>query len=512
MSSGNTIRAIIIFVSGMLLALFLGIGIVTDQTMTLIKFIVVGGLLFCAMLGHRIWLLLLFMSAMNIPLIRGFSTIQLGQMLFLGFGLLLLLMRRLPTNFRMGETEWWRLLIGICVVQVYVRNPVGLDMFGASSVGGKAYFICSLAFISSWLFGALKVQPRELKWAMNLHLLATFIGIPIGEARNRSGVNTIQSSEIGAAPTLSEVGQATRVGFLGSIGVTLSRWISSLVHPLKACFHPFWLPLILISMACAAGSGFRNSLAMVAFTYMVGLAYRGGLASILLAFLLGSLGIATLSFVNLFAPLPANIQRALTPFPGTWEQRHKDDAKNSDEWRLEMWREALLSDRWIQNKWLGDGLGMSKLELERARDLDSRKVHEGISGISVHQENAMASGDYHGGPVQTVRIVGYVGLAILLMAMYRNAVHAHRLMMRCKGTEWYNMALYFTIPTIVNPLMFTFVFGEFEKAAAGLFMTGALIQIFHNSVPLPPYRKIQRDSYILTKQRSQKEPHTNGQS
>ena len=129
MSSGNTIRAIIIFVSGMLLALFLGIGIVTDQTMTLIKFIVVGGLLFCAMLGHRIWLLLLVMSAMNIPLIRGFSTIQLGQMLFLGFGLLLLLMRRLPTNFRMGETEWWRLLIGICVVQVYVRNPVGLDMF-----------------------------------------------------------------------------------------------------------------------------------------------------------------------------------------------------------------------------------------------------------------------------------------------------------------------------------------------------------------------------------------------
>lgn len=503
MTTGINIRAIIIFVLGMILALFLGIGIVTDQTQTLFQFVVAATLLFCAMLGHRIWLLLLVLSAMNIPLIRGFSTIQLGQILFVGFGLLLLLMRRLPVRFTMGETEWWRLLVGLTVVQVYMRNPVGLDMFGSGSVGGKAYFISGLAFISSWLYGSLKVPVREVKWAMNLHILATFIGIPIGEARNRTGMATIQASEYGSGPAPGEVGQATRIGFLGGIGATLSRWISSLVNPLKACFHPFWLPLILISLACAAGSGFRNSLAMVVFTYMVGLAYRGGIGSLLLAMLMGSLGIATLSFINLFAPLPPNVQRALTTFPGTWEQRYKDDAKNSNEWRLEMWREALLSDRWIQNKWLGDGLGMSKMELERARDLDSRKVHDGISGISVHQENAMASGDYHGGPVQTVRIVGYVGLVILLVAMFRNAVHAHRLMVRCKGTEWYNLSLYFTIPTIVNPIMFTFVFGEFEKAAAGLFMTGALIQLLHNSLPVPPYKKNQSRAYILKNQSSQ---------
>lgn len=504
MTSGNTIKAIIIFLLGLILSLFLGIGIVTNQTQTLLQFIAVVTLLFCAMLGQRIWLLLFVMSAVNIPLTRGFSTIQLGQILFLSFGLLLLLMRRLPVKFTMGETEWWRLLLGMCVVQVYIRNPVGLEMFGASSVGGKAYFICGLAFVSSWLYGALKVPAREVKWAMNLHLISTFIGIPIGEIRTRAGESTLQASEYSSGSGPLDSGQATRVGFLGSIGVTLSRWIASLVNPLKACFHPVWLPLILISLACAAGSGFRNSLAMVVFTYLVGLAYRGGLASILFAFFLGSLGIAGLSFVNLFAPLPANIQRALTPFPGTWEQRHKDDAKNSNEWRFEMWREALLTDRWIQNKWLGDGLGMSKLELERARDLDSRKIHHGISGISVHQENAMASGDYHGGPVQSVRIVGYVGLVILLAAMYRNAVQAHRLMMRCKGTEWYNLALYFTIPTIVNPLMFTFVFGEFEKAAAGLFMTGAFIQILHKSIPVPPYKKIQRQPYILKNQSSQR--------
>jgi apolipoprotein N-acyltransferase len=80
----------------MMLALFLGIGIVTNQTQTLLKFVAFGGLFFCAMLGHRIWLLMLILSAMNIPLIRGFSSLQRGQALFVGFGLLLIMMRRLP--------------------------------------------------------------------------------------------------------------------------------------------------------------------------------------------------------------------------------------------------------------------------------------------------------------------------------------------------------------------------------------------------------------------------------
>ena len=179
MPSGNIIRAVIIFVIGSSLALILGIGIVTDQTQTLLKFAAVGTLLFCAMLGHRIWLLMVVLSAFSFPLFRGFSTQQLGQVLFVGFGMLLLLMRRLPIRFQFGELEWWRLLVGLCIVQVYLRNPVGLGMFGTSSVGGKAYFLSGLAFVASWIYGSMKVPAKELKWAMNLSLLCSFLGIPI---------------------------------------------------------------------------------------------------------------------------------------------------------------------------------------------------------------------------------------------------------------------------------------------------------------------------------------------
>ena len=504
MQTASSIRAIVIFVSGMMLALFLGIGIVTDQTQTLLKFIAVGTLLFCAMLGHRIWLLMVALSALNIPLIRGLSSPQIGQFLFLGFGVLLLLMRRLPIRFSLGEIEWWRLLVGLSIFQVYLRNPVGLNMFGASNVGGKDYFLAALAFGASWIYGSMKVPAKELKWAMKLQIFLSFIGIPIGEIRARAGIATIQSSEYGSGPETKDPGQATRIGFLGGIAVTLSRWIASVVHPLKACFHPLWAPLILISLACAAGSGYRNTIALVGLTYFVALAYRGGWPSLILSFVMGTFAIVSLSIVNLIAPLPPNVQRALTPFPGTWEQRYKDDAKNSSEWRYDMWREALLTDNWIENKWFGDGLGISRLELEKGKELDSRKVDRGISGITVHQENAMAAGDYHSGPVQTIRIVGYVGLIILLAAMIRNAVHAHRMVMRCKGTEWYNFSLFFAIPTIVSPIMFTFVFGEFGRAAAGVFMGGAFLKLVHNSLPLPQYRKVRPQPFILSQQNKNK--------
>jgi hypothetical protein len=504
MPTGNIIRAVIIFVIGSITALFLGIGIATDQAQTIFKFAAGATLLFCALLGHRIWLLMMVLGALNIPLIRGFSTPQLGQVLFVGFGILLLLMRRLPVRFKMGEIEWWRLAVGLCIIQVYVRNPAGLNIFGAGSIGGKAYFLSALAFVTSWIYGAMKVSPHELKWARNSHLVCSFIGIPIGELRTSSGLAAIEATEVGQSVTNADGGGATRSGLLLGISVVLSRWIASMVHPLKACFHPIWGPLILISIACAAGSGFRNAIASVGLAYMVALAYRGGLPSVLLASLMGALGIAFLSIINILTPLPPNAQRALTIFPGTWEQRYKDDAKGSSEWRYEMWKEAILTERWIQNKWFGDGLGMSRLELERAQNLSFNKVTHSISGISVHQENAMASGDYHSGPVQTVRTVGYVGLIILLSAMIRNAVHAHRMVMRCKGTEWYNLSLYFGIPMITFPIIFIFIFGDFGRAASTVFMGGALLSLIRNSLPLPEYRIFRRQPYILGHQNNNK--------
>jgi hypothetical protein len=251
-----------------------------------------------------------------------------------------------------------------------------------------------------------------------------------------------------------------------------------------ACFHPLFAPLILISVAAAGLSGYRNIIAAVGLTYFVGVCYRGGLAQVLISCLVGALALGALAVTNAVAPLPPNIQRALSFLPGTWEQRYKIDGENSTDWRVEIWEEVLLTDRWIGNKFLGDGLGFSARELQyQITAGQSTNNAIGISGFDAHREAILSSGDYHSGPVQTVRVIGYSGLFVLLLFQIRLAVHAHRQIKRCRGTEWFPIALLIGIPLIWNPIFFVFIFGSFTSAATTLFIGSAMVRMLQNNLP-----------------------------
>lgn len=193
-----------------------------------------------------------------------------------------------------------------------------------------------------------------------------------------------------------------------------------------------------------------------------------------------------LAAINLVAPLPPNIQRALTFLPGTWEDRYRRDAESSSEWRFEIWREVLTSPRWIENKWLGDGLGFKASELAAQQNMQLGN-RASISGFDVHRDAILKSGDYHSGPVQTIRTIGYVGLVFLLIALVRLAVHAHRQIQRCRNTEWFPLALLVGIPLISFPFFFVFVFGGFTTGFTSLFMGYGMVRILEKNLPLPAY-------------------------
>jgi hypothetical protein len=129
----------------------------------------------------------------------------------------------------------------------------------------------------------------------------------------------------------------------------------------------------LISFAAAAMSGFRNAIAAVGCTYFVGLCYRGGFVQVMIGSLVGLLALAMVGITNALVPLPPNVQRSLTFLPGTWDERYVLDAENSTEWRVELWKEALLTDRWISNKMFGDGLGFTMRELQYQMGRDKHK-------------------------------------------------------------------------------------------------------------------------------------------
>ncbi len=499
MDSGK-IKIILIVAVAIIAAIQLGIAAATAQ-FEVVAWVAGGTVLAtCVALGRRVWLILPFMTTLGLvlPLPGNFSSDFIAQGIVCGFCTLLFLMRRLPVKFRFTELEMWCLLLLLFVAQAYLRNPVGLNIFGGETVGAKPYALFLATVVTAMILSVLLINPADLRWWVRLSLIGALCNFGLGALVRIFPpmgyfLGASFSADVSQQGFTNEVleGRAGRASFVREISVTLSTWVASKVSPLKGAFHPFWAPLILFTMAAAAYSGFRSQIAAVGLIYFIGVCYRGGFKGVFVSVVLASLAVGMLSIVNLAVPLPDNIQRALAFLPGTWDESHKQDTESSTDWRMEMWIEVLTTDRYIKNKWIGDGLGLSVEELQRTRALleSSSAGALGTSGFDLQREAVMLVGDYHSGPIQTIRTIGYIGLLFLFLGMIRVAVHAHRQIRRSRGTEWHAVTLFLCIPLIVAPIYWALVFGDFLLGATHLLMGTALVRMLQNNLPLPVCQK-----------------------
>jgi hypothetical protein len=490
----HKLKLIVVAVLSLFAALYLGVAVATAQ-MEAVAW-VLGGLVLvaCVGLGRRVWLLIPFLGAVGLSVrLPGLpSTLLMGQVLALTFSALIFLSRRLPYRLRMTELEFWMLALSVMVLQVYLRNPAGLWIFSTDTVGAKAYFLYAVSLAAAILLAGVLATPADLKAVIRLSIIAGLLNLcvsAVGRFVPTVGYWLGTQYELGSSNNDVETGEATRELTLAVFGKNLSLWISAFVSPLKAMLHPLWGPLVVVSVLAAGLSGFRNAIAAVGLTYLVGLVYRSGWISVWISAFGGIVALCLLSLANVVHPLPPNLQRSLSFLPGTWEKRYVRDGQNSTEWRLEIWREVLLSDRWIRNKVVGDGLGFTRRELEyQAGVVDRNLVGTGRSGFDFQRESILASGDYHSGPVTTIRVIGYAGLAVLLLFQIRLAVHAHRQIRRCRGTEWYPLALLVGVPLVWNPVFFVLIMGTFQSGSIMVLMGAGMIRLLENNLPLPAFQ------------------------
>jgi len=488
MHSSRHIILIILGILTLIASVWIGQGIATDKANTLLIFGLCLGTIICILLGQKIWILYLILVAINVPLIRGFSTPDLGQFLLVVFSVILFSMRKLKLHLTFTDMDLLRLLLVLLIAQVYIRNPVGLNILGTSSVGARPYFVAGLAFCAGAILSKYRVNPGEIKAAMNLSILGGFLVFPLNTLRfgfQWGGTQPINTTEVVASGGQKDV--AARIGSLHSFSTHSISVLCSRISPLKASFHPLWAVFLLIIVGAAAYSGYRNTVAYVGFLILAGIAYRGGTAAMCMSFLLGGIVLIALAIINMNYPLPRNIQRSLSPLPGTWQTEYVEDAEGSTEWRVEMWKAALFTDDWIDNKIIGDGLGFTRAELERMMNFDNMGNWKGTSGLSLQQESMLIQGSYHSGPVECVRVVGYVGLVLIMGLLIRLAILTHKQIMRTKNTEWFPVTLFFGLPIIIYPFFFFFVFGTFKEAVAFIFLQSGILELIRNNLPLPHY-------------------------
>lgn len=181
-------------------------------------------------------------------------------------------------------------------------------------------------------------------------------------------------------------------------------------------------------------------------------------------------------------PLPA--QRALSMLPGNWDRNAKGDAESSAEWRFEMWRQALGTERYIKNKLIGDGYSIPPDVFAYQQRLDQGAA---MSPEEV-QEYYLLIGGYHSGPVETIRRIGYLGLLVFLFCQIVMFREAYRTISRLRGTEYFSISLFAGLPMVAGPFIFWLVVGGLHTELIPLCFSAAWLRMIQHSAKqhVPP--------------------------
>lgn len=376
------------------------------------------------------------------------------------------------------------------LVTVFFRNPVGINVLGGDRVGGRPYVDVALGVFAYLILRRETISPKlagliPVVWLGGevVNALGGLVGMYLPTLGSKIGM--LYSGflpEFGKEDMAVEVGE-TRLGSLQSFGTTLILFIVCSVNPTHLIrpgnfikLGGYLLGLILIML-----SGFRNSLMnvflMTAFASMLRDRFMG-VVKVLTILVVGALVGVLFSYSSI--NLPWTFQRTLSFLPGNWDPTAVQAAKDSSEWRYEMWRIALTSDKYIHNKLLGDGFGVSRPDYERMMDAMLGGV--GFIGESVTQERFMISGQFHSGPVSSIRFVGYFGLALFLILLCLLAQTAYRMIHKSHGTPYLFISMFIGIPVIIYPIFFLFVFGAFEIDIINSLFYAGMMRLIQASV------------------------------
>ena len=326
------------------------------------------------------------------------------------------------------------LLLLMVVVAMTAKLTGGLVMrvLGVSTYGGRRYVYLAFAFVVFLAVSMHRVPQEKARLYVGLYFLST--------------LTTVASNLIYMAgpglwwlylffPVDFAMTQAyedfsftvgTKIGRLGGFAPAATAIVCFTlclggIRGLWDMRKPWRLLLVLGTMAVGLFSGFRSGVVFIAAILMIQFCLEGLLKTrLFLALLLGGiLGFAAL--VPMVQKLPLSVQRSLSILPLDVDSAVRADARNSTDWRLQMWQ--VLVPQIPRYFWLGKGCSATETDFYLATESAKR-------GLARDYELCLMAGDYHNGPLSVILPFGIWGvlgfLAFLVAAtrvMYLNYRH-----------------------------------------------------------------------------------------
>jgi hypothetical protein len=485
------IKVILVVVFAAFAALYLGIAAATAQMEAIAWVVGALGIVFVLALGKHVWVLIPIALQLggNINAIPGSPAPWWGAVAVVGVVFTLrFLMRKHDFQIRLNWLDFAILLQMLAIAQAFVRNPTGLSVLGGDIVGGKPYIIFGFAFAAYFFMSLVRTDLKTIKWVVVFAVLMAFVdgGIMLMSVLVPTAAAAIlplySGVSFASAATGAEAADTTDARLTGAkdIGQSLGLAAFTLFRPIATLnpLRPIGFLLMISSLGFIFVSGFRSVLFQVAVIAIVSSLIRRRLLDVVICGLLGLLALVLLIMTDTVQKLPYGAQRILSVLPVDVRHDARQNAESSSDWRFEMWRLALTTDRYIANKWLGDGFAFRADELAAMQDALSGTAR--TSSKNQGQDLMMAKGSYHGFHVEAIRMTGAFGLLCALIGLGIFFRYAWLQIQHFRGRPEWPFILYLCIPFLIHPFYLMLIFGAYRSGFPLILVAAAMIKVLDN--------------------------------
>lgn len=467
------VTIVVTIACGMGLALYVGraAGSGSNTPLLIIGAILAGTL--ALILRSKVWILIPLCAPLTGKMAGMPGNLGIRHLAFFYAFVVYLALKALKVVRAKPVYDWldYLLFINLAYLLVtYIRNPVGTLAMGFEKIGGKPYIEVIFTLLAYLVLNHVTVSPKmamRLPFLMVLgHLFNTFAAL-VGTYLPSVGQRlSVLYSAFSKAPdyfaTEAEGGGNTGEGLdrkseLAGSSLNGSYALCS-YFPAPSLLNPLNIVRFVLAVVCFVSilkTGFRSLLLSAALFFFFSTYFRQGLAAAVRVpvLLLPALVFLVIGNGTMFN-LPLNIQRTLSFLPGNWDPVAKGDGERSTEWRQEIWSNVWNSgNKYINNWWFGDGFGLTRTQLRESL----------MMARNDSQENLTIAGDYHSLPLSTIHVVGYVGLAMLIVFSLCMSIYAWKLVQRARGTPYFPLALLVGVPVIYEIFFGFFIFGAYKS-------------------------------------------------
>lgn len=486
---------------GLLIAFWLGRNVAQGQmTMVMAFFGATIGMTVVLTMRKHIWLLipLCWPLAGNISVLPlPFNVQELAVMTAFAVFLAQVAMKQFQgVRGRVDYVDIFLWLNVAIIFLMYIRNPVGVSALGSENVGGRPYLKVAMGFLAFIILRRIVISPKLGHYFPLIMLGPNFIVAALGFitqvfpflvpiiAPFYSGitVSTYVDQEFRGQVAEGLSVQTGRFQSLGKAGQPMIEALVAYNNPLRIMspMSPGRFFLLCLATAFVFMAGFRSAFFEAGMTVLIAAYFWGGGMALFRTALLGIVGVAMLIAVQGVVELPRSVQRSLSFLPGAWNPQVLDGSKESTDWRIEMWKIALTTDRYIENKVLGDGFGFSQRDLAIMRT--AGLGGQGFMGADEQKEAFMIQGSYHSGPVSSIRFAGAVGLLAIVAFMVAVAFYAVGVMRNAWDTPFRPLSIVMAVSCVYMPFHFLFIFGEYRDDLPTVFFNCGMLKLLVNSI------------------------------